>query len=360
MASITPLESFTHLTDNLPSWLSKLDDLTAQVAEQNARFIQASQSSEHMIKRKHNSIESLRPNDNDNDVPDPPSDLALFNVPADVYSPPNPSYKCISGVSRPKIAGTTNAHLIQELKRKRKPGSDTPSAASGRPRYRTKSMVVVYYDGAIQDAFESIVRSISGARNNLRKGKVTASFKARMASMDVEQNPFAAAGEFAMLNPKMMRNGFSRIRLSPDIDGHSDVKLEGFDDADKDLEAAQSLCEVGAHQFLREGDCRLEIEGMRKKFEGVLEVARKEVERLKLEEEKETENEKKEDLVVEQPKENSPTVHIVEKNLEPSLEMPPPLKQINFTGTGTIEVDDGSDAESVHIDLSAFRRTRRL
>ena len=199
-----------------------------------------------------------------------------------------------------------------------------------------------------------------------------------MASMGVEENPFAAAGEFAMLNPKMMRHGFSRTRLSPDIDGNSDVKLADFDDADKDLEAVQNLCEVGAHQFLREGDCRLEIEGMRKKFESVLEVARKEVEKLKLEEEnetkgqetenekeketkeQETETEKKEDLVAEQPKENSPTVHIVEKKLEPSLEMPPPLKQINFTGTGTIEVDDGSDAESVHIDLSAFRRTRRL
>ena len=373
MASTTPLESFTHLTDNLPSWLSKLDDLTAQVAEQNARFIRASQFSEQIVKRKHNSTESLRPNDNDNDVPEPPSNFALVNVPADIYSPPNPSHQCISHASRPKIAGTTNAHLIQELKRKRKPGSDAQSAASGRPRYRTKSMVVVYYDGAIQEAFESIVRSVAGARNNLRKGKVTANFKARMASMGAEENPFPAAGEFAMLNPKMIRNGFSRTRLGPNLHGDSSMKLASFDDVDKDLEAVQNLCEVGAHQFLREGDCRLEIEGMRKKFMTVLDLARKEVERLKQEEEKElkeTDNvtdlkateteEKKEEPVAEQPKENMPTVDIVEKQLEPSDVMPPPVKQINFTGTGTIEVDDGSDAESVHIDLTAFRRTRRV
>ncbi|KAL2039966.1 hypothetical protein N7G274_007369 [Stereocaulon virgatum] len=367
MASVTPLESFTHLTDNLPSWLTKIDELTVQVAEQNARFIRASQFSDHIIQRKHNSTESLRPNDNDNGVPDPPTDLAVVDIPADTYNPPNPSYKCISGVSRPKIAGTANAHLIQELKRKRKPGSDAHSAASGRPRYRTKSMVVVYYDGAIQDAFENIVRSVAGARNNLRKGKVTANFKARMASMGLEDNPFSVGGEFAMLNPKMMRGGFTRTRMSPDIDGSKGAKLGGFDDADRDLEAVQNLCEVGAHQFLREGDCRLEIEGMRKNLQHVLEIATKEVERLTLEEEKEkeakrqeTKDENKEEIAVEQAKEGTPMVHIDEKKLEPSIEMSPPVKEINFTGTGTIEVDDGSDAESVHIDLSAFRRTRRL
>ena len=364
-ASVTPLESFTHLTENLPSWLSKLDDLTAQVAEQNARFIRASQYSEHIVRRKHNSTESLRPNDNDNDVPEPPSDIAVITTqePDNYYNPPDPPFKCLSQASRPKIASTSNAQLIQELKRKRKPGSDANSTASGRPRYRTRSMVVVYYDGEIQNAFESLVKSIATARNILRKGKVTATFKARMASMGAEVTPFSSAGgEFAMLNPKLIRSsGFSRTRLGPNMHGDSDMKMMEFDDADKDLETAQNLCEVGAHQFLRDGDCRLEITGTRSRFENVLEIATKEVEKLKLEEEngpKETEK-KEEDFTAAQPKEIWPVVKVEEK-MEPSPLVQNPIKQINLMGTGTIEVDDGSDAESVQIDLSAIRRTRRV
>ena len=50
----------------------------------------------------------------------------------------------------------------------------------------------------------------------------------------------------------------------------------------------------------------------------------------------------------------------VTENVEAKVNPPPPLKEINFTGTGTIEIDDRSDAESVQLDLSAFKaRTMR-
>lgn len=222
-------------------------------------------------------------------------------------------------------------------------------------------MIVVYYDSAIQDAFEALVRSIAGARNNLRKGKTTASFKARMASMGMGgDDPFAGPSEFAMLNPKM--RGSLGLRDSPDS------KMKEFEDADKDLETAQNLCEVAAHQFLRDGDCRLEIEGTRKRLEAALELAGKEVERLREEEEKEKEKGAKEAkkakkaekeipiLTEEKLEEKTPVVEIVQENTM----APEPVKQINFTGTGAIEIDDGSDAEEVFIDISAFRRARRV
>ena len=184
-----------------------------------------------------------------------------------------------------------------------------------------------------------------------------------MASMGAQATAFSGTGgDFAILDPKLIRSsGFSRTRLGPNMHGDSDVKMVEFDDADKDLETAQNLCEVGAHQFLRDGDCRLEITGTRSRFENVLEIARKEVEKLKTEEEngaKETEK-KEEDVTVAQSKETSPVVE-VEKKMEPSPVVQTSIKQINITGTGTIEVDDGSDVESVQIDLSAIRRTRRV
>jgi len=349
---VTPLESFTHLTDNIPSWLSKLDDLTAQVAEQNARFIRVSQFSQQLKKKKHNSTESLRPVDDD----DEGDDTAL---PPNTYLPPNPSHKCLSLASRPKAAAN-NPLVAAEIRRKRKPGSNGSNAA-GHARYRTKSMVIVYYDSAIQDAFESLVRCIAGARNTLRKGKTSASFKARMAALGMDDNPFADAANYKLMGPKMMRPRISRGCLGPDLLNVDQGSR--FEDADKDLETAQNLCEVGAHQFLRDGDCRLEIDGTRRKFENCLQVAKKEVERLRAEEPQEkakaAEVEHLTSVQVEKPADVPVVMDSMDEKAESRME-PPPLKQINFAGTGTIEIDEGSDSESVHIDLSAIRRTRRV
>ena len=222
-------------------------------------------------------------------------------------------------------------------------------------------MVIVYYDSAIQEAFESLVRSIAGARNTLRKGKTTASFKARMSALGMDDDPFTGAANFKLTGPKVMRPDITSSRLGPDLLSQS--KGSCFEDADKDLETAQNLCEVGAHQFLRDGDCRLEIEGTRKRFEVCLEVARKEVERLHEEDPR---------VKVDEPvADQSALGHVgilsgisagkdpVDATTEPKIE-PSPLKQIHLPGTGNIEIDDGSDAESVHIDLSAIRRTRRI
>lgn len=352
--SVTPLESFTHLTENIPSWLTKLDDLTAQVAEQNARFIRSSNFGDQLKKKKHNSTESLRPNDNEDNI----QDDAII-PPTDTYIPPNPSHKCLSHASRPKAAAN-NAIVAAEIRRKRKPGSGQ-SHASGHARYRTKSMVIVYYDSAIQESFESIVRDIAGARNTLRKGKTTASFKTRMASIGigVDDDPFAGVAKFKMMAPKLTRPSFPSTRIGgPEPLGNNEG-MTCFEDTDRDLETAQNLCEVAAHQFLRDGDCRLEIEGTRKRFQDVLEVAKKQVARFTEEEEQEKAKEEveaeKNAKDVEVGSEATQAIDITEeKQSEPT-----PPKQINFTSTGTIEIDDGSDTESVHIDLSAIRRTRR-
>ena len=362
--SVTPLESFIHLTDNIPSWLTRLDDLTAQVAEQNARFIRMSRFGEQLKKQKHNSTESLRPPKDE----DKPGRVPI--VPEDTYNPPDPSYICLSHASRCKVAANT-ALVGSEIQRKRKPPSKH-SNSSGHARYRTKSMVVVYYDSAIQEAFESLVRSIAGARNTLRKGKDTASFKARMASLGMDDDPFSGTADYKINKSRMSPPSMSRSRFGPNP--LSGDKSSCFEHADKDLETAQSLCEVAAHQFLRDGDCRLEIQGTRSKFEHCLEVARKEKERLLVEVENEKARQAEADAQVLQdpPQEIEVAVSTPEpapvplvvteytdEKIAPHIEYPP-LKQINLAATGAIEVDDVSDNESIHIDLSAIRRTRRV
>ena len=337
------LQSFIHLNDSVPAWLSKLDDLTVIVAEHNARFLEMARYGSKLLSKKTVSTESLRegPALNHHAIE---GEAAIKAT--DIYVPPNPSHQCLSHASRARNAVNNSA-----LVRKRK-GSNA-SVISGQRRYRTKSMVVVYYDSAVQESFESLFRSIAGARNNLRKGKTAASFKTRMASLGMVESSNPATGEYPVLDPKMMRAGLGLRTAGPDLG--VDDKPSTFDQADKDLEITQSLCEVAAHQFLRDGDCRLEIEGMRAKFENCRAIAKREVERLKEEEAREQEEKE----VVTKPVRGEPLP--VARYVEAKVNPPPPLKDINFARTGVIEVDEGSDAESVHIDLSALRtRTRRV
>jgi hypothetical protein len=63
--------------------------------------------------------------------------------------------------------------------------------------------------------------------------------------------------------------------------------IDAFAEADAALEKAQSLCERGAHQFLRDGDCETETAAAKKCFEEVISVCESEIEKLKLIEEEE-------------------------------------------------------------------------
>lgn len=57
-----------------------------------------------------------------------------------------------------------------------------------------------------------------------------------------------------------------------------------YDKLDKGLEIVQSMCEHGAHQFLRDGDCNDEISKAQKQLKEVLEMASKEMDRVQREE----------------------------------------------------------------------------
>ena len=136
--------------------------------------------------------------------------------------------------------------------------------------------------------------------------------------------------------------------------------MKGFEDADRDLEQAQNLCERGAHQFLRDGDCNSEIEGTRKRFVNCREIAAREVEKLKKSIETREISEARQEEAKGVVSISSPEMSD-EKTIEISsdLKLDPPLKQVEFAGVGTIEIDDGSDDESVQIDMNAIRRTVR-
>ncbi|MCJ1236802.1 hypothetical protein MMC14_004784 [Varicellaria rhodocarpa] len=344
------LTSFTFLSENLPLWISELNQLSAQVAERRAEFVRLSKSPTSINrKRKTGSTESLRPNDateNDNALLKTPPQVVHIDI--------NPD----------------NKHLFREVReahRKRRSGSIL-SGASGPRKYRNRLTMIIYYDSAIQEGFETLVRNIGSARNSLKKGKQHASFKARMQTLRMEEVPSASGGKLRHPVGQIGQSNISKTRdnsLSPGSFG-----IEAFDKIDKDLEAAQSLCELGAHQFLRDGDCSDEVEGVKERFENSLRVSKEQVSLLSIERQREMEREEQSDQIsTKYPRRGSATStrqpYDVQVASEGSVRTDlgnmdeTPMAIDSFPAVGAIEVDDESDAGSVHIDLSAFRSARR-
>ncbi|MCJ1341817.1 hypothetical protein MMC09_007114 [Bachmanniomyces sp. S44760] len=330
------LQSFIYLTDNLPDWIANVNHLSTQVAERQTeiRNLNRNQKAEEPLRRQRNgSTESLRPKDE-----------VKLDIPAVVEEDqPHTPLRKTTDVGSRRALGTS--------RKKRKPLSEI-SGGTAHQRFRTQSMIIVYYDSSIQEGFEALVRNIGSARNNLRKGRTASAFKAKMAAFGIEDSPRSASNGAQMFSPRTTQQIFPKSKDALGAVNPGDV---AFDKADKDLETAQSLCEVGAHQFLRDGDCFDEIEGTRVKFESCLRLAKQERKRLSSEEE---EAKKLEDAqcvrsAVDQTS-NAPKEDKIVKNGASPAKPEVKLDQ------ETIEIDDDSDAGSFHVDLSAFRSTRRV
>lgn len=172
--------------------------------------------------------------------------------------------------------------------RKRKTTSILSGRVSGPSRYRSRTMVVVNYDGDIQKNFEELVRAIGTGRNMLRKAKMEAKMQELEAlqesSDEEEQNDTGSDQELTVTRPNL-RSRMSSMRAMAAmrrggpiaLSGVSNTTVEVFDKTDKMLEQAQELCEKAAHLILRDGDCRKELASARKNFETVLETAKNEV-----------------------------------------------------------------------------------
>ncbi|KAH0547747.1 hypothetical protein FGG08_000004 [Glutinoglossum americanum] len=227
----TGSSSFSYLTENIPDWTSRLDDLSARILSRQVEL----------------------------------SQLASSNAESKSASADRNVLKDVEQLKK--------LHNDQQRRRKRKTASIS-SAASGSQRYRTRSMVIVYYDSSVQETFETLVRGIGTARNNIRKAKMSARMKNWSALAGGEED-----GD--------LRSRFMIPRTSRSTGGEKTV----YDTVDATLETAQSQCETGAHQFLRDGDCRKEIDVAKKKLEEVRVIAVEELDKAKEEERKTEESE---------------------------------------------------------------------
>ena len=311
--TVDALQCFTFLTDNVPSWITRVTDLASHAAAKHAEFTAeyaklSAVEKKPPRRRKNSSMNTNRDDEEEHQKKRPHSNSAEKQQQQDEADASDP---------------LTLLRLSRDRKKEAK-GSKNATPA----RYQ----VVVHYDGYMQNALEVLVRDVGGARNNIRKG--------RMNQMMKKGFGFRTTFSNSQLDDSA-RPVFRSSRMNYMKDQGSDGLP--FDAVDKQLEAVQNLCETGAHQFLRFGDCVTELNKTKEHLASVLETAKVEVERLQTEakEKGEEKDEKPAELKDLQKQEAIPLK--AEKN-------PPEM--------GIIEVDDGSDASSISIDIAAFRSSR--
>lgn len=326
------LGAFTYLTDNLPTWITRVSDLAKHIATKHAEYSAAFKKlsagkRSRPRRRKNSSICSIH---TDDDV--------LVAV-----------KQAATELEQTQGKGTTDAAVVDDTpaqdepygKNPRKRGADeAPSLSSDDDGDNdlevelvcTRHNVVIDYDGHTQKALEDIVRKIGTARNNLRKGK--------MASL----RPSFRTGLMGGLGdgPEALLSGIRSSRVRGPVSASQNGMP--FDMAEKQLELVHSLCETAAHQVLRVGHCETELDAVKEKFMSLLKMAKAEVERLK--------------------RQQKPPVP--EKTVEkPSTSSQPAKpaaaeKDSKSPSSNAIEVDDDTAESEECVDVSDFRAARRV
>lgn len=255
---------FAYLCNNVPSWIASLDAIDRQI-EKNQE------------------------------------EIARVPVPATPSPPDDGSGKSIrlkvDGIHKqsgadmllaPQREDMANARGIprqeaQLARRKRKTTSVLSENASASCKFRSRSTVIVYYNSEAQKAFETIVRNIGLGRNQIRKDKMAVRMETMSQAGDSDDSDIE---EMMLVKGRYKRtSGFRSTRSGTSVSfGPNDISSV-MDSADKALEKAQSFCERAAHQFLRDGDCSLEMDGAKERFQEIIHISQRELARSREKEE---------------------------------------------------------------------------
>ncbi|CAD6448480.1 07ccb300-9706-4137-9678-5f04e468e32c [Sclerotinia trifoliorum] len=438
MPIFSTLEALTNLTQAIPDWNKRLDDLNSQIALRQIELARLVDTKPARSLKNKGSTESLRPKDGEEIIneaqdtieksspltdspksaqngtpttvrPNSPSVARAAAAAALEYnqssSEPQPqaeSPKPLTPRASPTALNRQSSQPTPQTEplprapailRKRK----TESLASGTsqaPRYRTRSMIIVYYDSAVQTAFEELVKFVSGNRNAMRKGKMAAKMAEmrRAAEMEAEEesddeseSEASKALGSALPKPSLhhqvasqetsnrvqlnggdtgagtklkftsTRNmGASRDRMTVGntmnvLRGYRRAGAGGiggsatdiFDELDKGLEWCQGQCEHAAHQFLRDGECSTEIENIKKRLAEVRDIAEQKMGKLRMEQELEKKDEVSNSMSLEEDSHTNGTKFI------------PAIAPIQ-DGPVVLEVDDNMEVDDEEDDNDIF------
>lgn len=375
------LGSFAYLIDNIPNWRSKINSLSSHASTKNTEFVAEYTRLVKKVKPRRirsPSMASIRSEDERSHKSTPPTTADLPSLPGKIDIDP-------------LMAG--NKYLYAQAQRKRKPDSSVKSGASGPQKFRSKHQVIIYYDSHIQEELDNMVKALGIARNNLRKGKnalaMSRGFQLPSLSRRHELTTTSTPSTESLQNstPKggsvfSNKNARGIRQTLPASENEA-----AFMKTDKDLETIQSMCETAAHQFLRDGDCRVELESVTKILSNMLLEAESTLESLKkVKEEEDSEEANSQHTLVETESHTSSNtaapVNVADK-LAPTLSQTiddmktyqannqqPPLSEAIDTSPPLstameIEVDDNEDDDDsilLDLDFGKYRlmRTTRI
>jgi hypothetical protein len=230
-------------------------------------------------------------------------------------------------------------------------------------------MVIIYYDKYLQDQLDAMVKKLGAARNDLRKAKAasTASRGFQLPRLGRKYDSILQPSPIKEMKLSMSLSG--KTAMSPNADDPAAGSVfdpladSSFATTDGGLEAAQKLCETAAHQFLRDGDCKHELDSVPTKLNTVLDLANKAVKHIEADmKEKEALMEKEHETL---PGDSDETLvsrlspEPLGNKLAPTISNKIDLAHPLGLGTMDIEVDDGSDDDaSMEIDIKNFRLYR--
>ncbi|KAI0390975.1 hypothetical protein F5Y17DRAFT_34783 [Xylariaceae sp. FL0594] len=382
-------EVLESVISNVPDWLRRLGDLNGEI-EQRQRDLAIEQQQQDLAKlseeqpgslpipsarsiRRRGSTETLRPKDGIASVTDGAKlstpDLAATTEPTSTEPTPDPTPNPIistdrlempNGTSQPDgsrppspPAGNSKAMSVVRqpnelpysaqrraratVRKRQKTESMMTSEEATRPKYRTRVMVVVYYDSYVQSVFEELVKFVSSQRNLIRKAKMAEKVAQirRLAELEMPEGdddddnnnnnselktngglmatrplapgsitalggPEGGRPQYYGARPSGSRSSAAALQLMPTRSmrtsalngglGLFNGKADIWDELDKGLEFVQSMCEHAAHQFLRDGDCSVEVEKIKTRLAKVKESATDEKQRMASKQEGETQN----------------------------------------------------------------------
>jgi hypothetical protein len=335
------IKCFAYLAENVPLWIKSLEELEKKVKDRQNEVARVPVPVSQKV-RKSGSNESIRPGE------------------ATVNSP-----EAMEITSAPQAGDIAHAQTTQQIlqtKRKRKTASLLTSVSTPN-KYRSRSTIIVYYDSAVQEAFEHLVRNIGTGRNHIRKARMNARMEAltsgatgegddlndRLPSRNARNGPSIGYGPTLAVGLRSARG--LALRPDPAANGYLSGATNACTLADQALDKAQSACEHGAHQFLRDGDCADETLSAKESFEEVIKISERELARVKtIEEQKSLQKEEQ------RKREQDPDP------IGSSLELNPALMLPDEFGGAHIEADDGDDGDELDdptLSLPPYRRTVR-
>lgn len=317
------MDALKNLTNNIPDWQIRLDELSNQIDKRQAELaaVSAAEAKSADVKSLRNtgSTESLKPKDDGPLHFSPESEVSAY---PGIAVPEESSAQPIKPITPPRnspphhdsskngdatsptrsqkqaresalAAATARSRAAAHVKKRHRSAS-LMSAEGALPTYRTRNAIIVYYDSYVQKFFDDLVRFVSSSRNLMRKAKMAAKVAhiKRLAEMELPDDDNSGDEKSGIDSLPSLRYMSSR-RFGPmstlgrsgfGASGRGDQTPDVYDTLDKALESVQSTCEHGAHQFLRDADCNDELKKIQLRMAEVLDLAAKEMERVEREE----------------------------------------------------------------------------